>query len=100
MSEDQVIISNGGDVIVLISGGVKGDAGPQGPGGGAAASFTFSQVGAQTDWAINHGLGFFPAVTVINAVGGNEVEGQVQYTDLNTLHILFDSAVAGTAYLS
>jgi len=97
---DQVIISNGGDVIVLVSSGVKGDAGPQGPGGGAAASFTFSQVSAQSDWAINHGLGFNPAVTVINSASGNPVVGQVVYTDINTLHVLFDSPVAGTAYLS
>ena len=80
----------------IVVGGPKGDPGPPGSG---SATHVHSQVGAQATWSINHGLGFFPNVTVIGN-SGNEVEGEIQYVDADNLNVLFDSPVAGTAYLS
>ena len=76
--------------------------------GGAAAaapppavSTAFQHVQAVPDtvWTITHGLGYQPAVTVVDS-GGDEVEGAVTFTDANTVVLTFTAAFTGTAYLS
>ena len=83
-------------LIKVVQGGPRGDPGPPGTG---SATFVHSQIGAQATWPINHSLGFFPNVTIIGT-SGNEVEGEIQYVNADNLNVLFDSPVAGTAYLS
>jgi hypothetical protein len=82
-------------LIKVVQGGPRGDPGPPGSG---SASFVHSS-GSLSTWVIPHGLGYFPNATVIG-IGGNEVEGEINHVDNNTMNILFDSPVAGTAYLS
>jgi len=50
-------------------------------------------------WVINHHLNFNPNVTVVDSAGTN-VEGELQYNDLNTVTLRFNAAFAGDAYLS
>jgi hypothetical protein len=76
--------------------GRDGDPGPAGPAGG---TFTYDQPFASDTWIIAHNLNFAPNVTVVDSTG-QEVEGDITYTDLNNLTITFSSAFSGTAYLS
>jgi len=50
-------------------------------------------------WVVNHNLGFYPAVTVVDS-GENVVIGDVTYTSVNSLSISFTAAFGGKAYLS
>ena len=57
------------------------------------------QLTASDTWVIAHHLNFNPNVTVVDSAGTN-VEGELQYTDLNTVTLRFNAAFAGDAYLS
>lgn len=50
-------------------------------------------------WTINHNLGKYPSVTVIDSAG-TMVVGEVTYIDENNLKISFSSQFSGTAYLN
>lgn len=50
-------------------------------------------------WTIDHNLGFFPNVTVVDS-GETQVEGSVIYNNINRVTIEFSTAFAGKAYLS
>lgn len=74
------------------------------------ATFTINAVGqdlnyvhyqdvASTEWTINHSLGKFPSVTIVDS-SGNMVIGDVHFTDTNHLEIYFNAAFAGRAYLN
>jgi len=62
-------------------------------------TFTFSQVVSTATWTINHNLGMFPSVSVIDSVG-NFVTGNINYIDDRNLEITFKSAFKGKAYLN
>jgi len=62
-------------------------------------SFEHSQGSASNSWTITHNLGFKPNVTVIDSAG-NIVEGEIAYTNSNSLTVSFASAFSGKAYLS
>ena len=63
------------------------------------SGFSFVQVSAIAQWNITHNLGRYPAVTVIEA-GGGQVFGGIVYNSLNHLTINFSPAMAGAAYLN
>lgn len=65
----------------------------------APSSYIHTQSVASTTWTISHGLGFYPNVTIVDS-GGNKVEGDENYIDINTVELSFSSAFAGDAYLS
>ena len=50
-------------------------------------------------WEINHNLGKFPSVSIVDSAG-TVVIGDVSHTDINNLTISFASGFAGTAYLN
>ena len=52
-----------------------------------------------TKITINHNLDKRPSVTVIDTAG-NEILGDIEYVDQNTLTLIFSAAVRGTAYLN
>lgn len=82
--------------------GPQGDQGPQGPqgiNGTPGGSYTHIQGVASAVWNINHGLGFFPNVTVVDSTN-REVVGDVQYVDANNVTLTFAGAFSGKAYLS
>ncbi len=89
--------------------GSTGPPGPPGPPGAPGADgppgisgdsyYTHVQILAQSTWTINHNLNKNPSVTVIDS-GGNVVFGDVIYTTLNSLQLVFTSAFSGNAYLN
>lgn len=61
--------------------------------------YTHTQLAAADTWSIEHNLGKFPAVTVVDS-GGSTVIGEIDYIDENNLTITFQSAFGGRAYLN
>lgn len=50
-------------------------------------------------WTINHNLGFYPSVEIVNSAGV-AVIGDYQYLSINTIVANFTDPFAGKAYLS
>lgn len=81
-----------------------GASGPQGPKGDPGLvlvdiSYTHNQNVPSNTWTINHNLGFYPGITVVDS-SGNVVEGSYTYQDMNTIIASFSGAFSGKAYLS
>lgn len=74
--------------------GPKGDQGDPGTG-----AFIYEQPVPSSTWTINHNLGFFPGVTVVDS-GGTDVVGSITYVDEDNLYVTFNAPFGGTAYLS
>ena len=70
--------------------------GPQGPPG--TTYIHHQQVAAKT-WRVEHDLGGYPSVTVVDS-SGRYVIGDVQYLDENTIEVSFSASFAGKAYLN
>lgn len=84
-----------GDPIVSIT--RDGAMGP--PGSGIAVTYTHVQNTADTEWLINHQLGRYPSVTVVDSAG-THVIGGVTYVDEFTIRVSFDFQFSGKAYLN
>lgn len=63
------------------------------------ATYIHVQSSASQIWNIEHGLGKFPSVSVVDSAG-TLVYGDVAYNDDNTLTINFTAAFSGKAYLN
>lgn len=61
--------------------------------------FTHIQNVASASWIIPHNLNKYPSVTVIDS-GGTNVEGHIEYLDVNTIELIFSAPFTGTAYLN
>jgi hypothetical protein len=81
--------------------GPKGDQGPQGiPGAtGPAMGYTHIQSDPVSTWIIDHPLGKYPAVTVVDSAG-DECEGDVTYPLLGRVVIEFMAPFGGKAFLN
>lgn len=87
--------------------GPQGDIGPIGPTGaigptgptGPIGSYVHNQNTPASTWTINHNLGAFPQVSVIDSVGNNVV-GETVWVDSSTMTVTFSSAFSGKAYVS
>lgn len=81
--------------------GEKGDKGDKGdPGGGSSISYTHFQNTPASIWVIEHNLGFWPNVYVLDT-NGDECEGDVQnYPGMNRTDIFFSAPFAGRARLT
>jgi len=81
--------------------GVQGTQGVQGLSGAGIQVLAYEHMqGAVSDtWVINHNLGFKPNVTVVDS-GGTIYEGEIAYTNSNSLTVSFSTAFSGKAYLS
>ena len=65
----------------------------------ADKTFIFVQSASSTDWTIQHNMGKFPSVVVVN--NNNVVMyGDITYTDSNNLTINFSAGFSGKAYLN
>jgi hypothetical protein len=62
-------------------------------------SYEHTQGVTSNSWVITHNLGFKPNVTVVDSAG-NIVEGEIAYTNSNSLTVSFSSAFSGKAYIS
>lgn len=79
--------------------GIPGPEGPQGPVGPAGGeAFVHVQSTPATVWVIDHNLGFFPNVYVLDTAG-DECEGDVDNVSVNRVTITFSAAFAGQARL-
>jgi hypothetical protein len=76
--------------------GANGATGPAGPG---ASTYTYTQSSPATVWTINHGLGRFPSVSVVDSTD-REVEGDILYVDSNHITLTFTAGFSGSAYLN
>lgn len=66
-------------------------------------TFVFEQGVPAATWTIQHNLGKFPSVSVVdtaNTANGQVYYGDVKYTDSNNLTVTFASAFSGKAYLN
>ena len=61
--------------------------------------FTYVQGVPSTSWNIQHNLGKFPSITVIDSAG-TVVTGQYTYNNINNVTLTFSALFAGTAYLN
>ena len=71
----------------------------QNPSTSGDASFTYSQAVAEDTWNIQHNMGKFPSITVIDTAN-TVVTGQYTYIDNNNVTLTFSAAFAGKAYLN
>jgi hypothetical protein len=85
--------------IIVTSSGERGLSGIKGDKGDPGDSFIYDQSVASDTWIINHGMGFYPAVTVVDSAE-DEVEGDLKYIDANTVQLNFNGGFAGRAFLS
>jgi hypothetical protein len=65
----------------------------------ARVSYEHTQGSSSSTWTINHNLGFKPNVTVVDSAG-NIVEGEISYTNSNSLTVSFSTGFSGKAYIS
>ena len=84
-------------------GGARGPQGLQGIQGttGTATSVAYrhTQGIPSSTWEIEHSLGFYPNVTVEDSTH-NIVEGEIQYSSMNKVVLVFATSFSGYAYLS
>lgn len=62
-------------------------------------NYVHEQATSSTTWVINHNLGKYPSITVIDS-GGSEVKGEVEYVDTNNVTLTFSAAFSGKAFLN
>ena len=62
-------------------------------------TYVHNQAQASNSWTINHNLGYFPNVEVVDSAG-TAVVGDYQYVNANTITAAFTVPFAGKAYLS
>ena len=95
--DDNTEISSSADELIF-TGSIKASLNSNGK--VEITSETYIQTnGSNTTWTVNHNLNKFPSVTVIDNAG-NEVFGEIIFTNSNTLTINFSEAVDGVAYLN
>lgn len=86
------------NVVRVTSQGQRGDVGPQGPPGAAGVPHIRQDFTSANPVVVNHGLGYYPHVTVI--IGGEGVDVDVVYGSLNQVTITFASPQTGRIELS
>lgn len=83
------------DEVVVVETGVQGPPGAA----GTDAYFVFDQGVPSTTWTVTHNLGKKPSVSVEDSAH-NLVEGDVDYTDNDSLTISFGLPFSGSAFLN
>lgn len=63
------------------------------------ANYIHSQYFASTEWVINHNLGKYPSVLIIDDEG-TEVKGDIEYIDENNIKLKFSYEISGKAILN
>jgi hypothetical protein len=66
---------------------------------GGPLAYVHNQGAASAAWTIPHNLGWYPNVTIQDS-SGSTVEGEIVYSNPNTITVTFSAAFAGVAYLS
>lgn len=66
---------------------------------GGDKKYTHNQSSASAQWVINHNLRKKPSVAVVDSAGNNVV-GEITYTNNNSITVDFSGSFAGYAYLN
>lgn len=62
-------------------------------------NYVHEQSTSSATWVINHNLGKYPSITIIDS-DGSEVFGEIEYVDTNNVTLTFSDAFTGKAYLN
>lgn len=65
---------------------------------GGHNQFVFDQAVPSDEWTINHNLGGYPAVAIVDS-GNNVGFGEVTYLTTNSLRVRFSASFSGRAFL-
>lgn len=106
-SSDTVTIDDPGDVVEVSETSPDlvevVDEGPQGPPGEDGVDgdlhHTHTQGVPATVWTVTHGLGKYPAVTIVDS-SGRVVIGGVTYLSLDEVRLTFSAGFSGKAYFN
>ena len=79
--------------------GDPGPAGPPGEPGTAGGTYRHEQLTPTETWSIEHNLGFYPNITIIDTAG-DQVDGDVAHVSDMTAIVTHSAAFAGIAYCS
>ena len=77
---------------------VPGLQGPPGPPGDAFTA-VFAQSSPTTVWLLEHNLGRFPAISLVDTAN-DQIIGDVSYLDANVARVTFAAPTSGKAYLN
>lgn len=77
--------------------GPTGATGATGAPGSGDLTYVHNQLAASATWTINHNLGKYPSVTIVDSAG-TIVEGNITHTDANTSVATFSAVFGGKAY--
>lgn len=78
-----------------ITGGVPGPAGTP----GAGFNYVHTQGSPAAVWTINHNLGGYPNVTLVDNAG-QEFDAEIEYASTNQIIATLAYSISGNAYLS
>jgi hypothetical protein len=63
--------------------------------------YVHTQTVVSNDWTINHNLGFFPNVTILdNDSPPRIIEADIRYLNTSSVRIIMNTSMSGTAYLT
>jgi hypothetical protein len=63
--------------------------------------YVHNQTVVSNDWTINHNLGFFPNVTILdNDSPPRIIEADIRYLNTSSVRIIMNTSMSGTAYLT
>jgi len=62
-------------------------------------AYHHNQGSSDTEWFIEHNLGFYPNVTTMDSAGST-VEGELEHLSKYSLRVTFSASISGDAYLS
>jgi len=62
-------------------------------------AYHHNQGSSDTEWLIEHNLGFYPNVTTMDSAGST-VEGELEHLSKYRLRVTFSAPISGDAYLS
>lgn len=79
--------------------GPPGEKGEKGESGTGDLHYKFTQGSASERWEIEHNLGKYPSV-LTEDTAGEDIEGTVEYINVNKLNIIYSAATGGIAYLN
>lgn len=85
-------------VVTQVTTGLTGAPGNTLPGSGDS-NYVHEQNTASDFWSIQHDLGKYPSVTIVDTAG-DECEGVINFVSLNLITVSFSSAFAGRAFVN
>jgi hypothetical protein len=91
--DPDIVVVPGEPEVSVISVGI------QGPAGASAGGQIHVQGIPSATWTVNHTLGYFPNVTVIDTLN-RRVFGDITYVSISEITLSFSGAFSGKAYLS